>query len=163
MGAYTTEEKVKALFRRIKILPDTGVEKTNTVITTEELAEFISEQETIIEARLSSCYDILNIGPKSKIIIGTIAKYKVASEIKRIMAMTTSNSHNVKQEMSDDWSNEAKMMLDKICPPTDCSSCIETPVMPLPDTPMLGKSPETSALFNSNKSTSVFKKGTPNW
>ena len=164
MGAYTDAEKVKSLFRRLKIEADTGTESQNTVVTTEEVNEFIDEQEAIVNARLSSCYDLTTVGVESIKIIGTIVKYKVADVIQNIMALTATNSHQTKQEFSGSWASMAIEMLDKVCPPQNCESvCIDKPTMPLPDTPLKPQSPENQALFKSSVNTAVFKKGTPNW
>lgn len=164
MGAYTDATKVKSLFRRLKIEADTGTESQNTVVTTEEVDEFIDEQEAIVNARLSSCYELTAVGPESIKIIGTIVKYKVADVIQNIMALTTNNSHQTKQDITGGWAMMAIEMLDKICPPQNCESiCVEKPDMPLPDTPLKSRSPESQALFKSSSNTAVFKKGTPNW
>jgi len=165
MGTYTDVTKVKSLFRRIKIEADTGTESTNTVITTEEVDEFITEQEAIVNARLSSCYDMTSVGVESIKIIGVAVKYKVASVIQNIMALSTSNSHKNEQTVTGDWALMAIEMLDKICPPENCGedSCVKTPTMPLPDTALKSRSPESQALFKSNTSTPQFKKDTPNW
>jgi len=163
MGVYTDVTKVKSLFRRIKIEADTGTESTNTVITTEEVDEFILEQEAIVSARLSSCYNMTTVGTESIKIIGVVVKYKVASVIQNIMALTTTNSHKTEQVVTSDWAAMAIEMLDKICPPEECGECVKEPIMPLPDTPLKSRSPESQAIMKSNTSTPVFKKDTPNW
>lgn len=164
MGTYTDVEKVKSLFRRLEIKPDTGDERSNTVITTEEVNEFIDETETILNARLSSCYDMNNVGPESITIIGVIAKFKVAQTIKNIMALTINkNSDRKQQDMTYDWGMKASKMLDDICPKPECGKCKERPALPLPDTPMLDEPPQGASLFNSANNTPQIRKGQDNW
>ena len=164
MGAFTTVNNVKSLFRRIKIEADTGNEKTNTVVTTEEVNEFINETETAVKARLATCYDISNIGTESNTIIGMVVKYLVADIIKNIMALTVNqNSDRKNQDMGPNWSSKAKEMLEKICPEQDCGSCKNKPTMPLPDTPLLTEPPTNASLSSSAKNTAQFTKAGPNW
>jgi hypothetical protein len=164
MGAFTTVENVKSLFRRIKIEADTGDEKTNTVVTIEEVDEFIDETEIAVKARLSTCYDITNIGTESTTIIGIAVKYLVADIIKNIMALTVNNNSDRKnQDMGPNWGKKAKEMLEKICPEQDCGSCKDKPVMPLPDTPLLSEPPTGASLFSSASNTAQFTKTGPNW
>ena len=164
MGAFTDVDKVKSLFRRIKIEADTGDEKTNTVVTIEEVNEFIAETETAVKARLSTCYDTANIGTESVTIIGIVVKYLVADVIKNIMALTVNqNSDRKNQDMGPNWGMKAKEMLEKICPEVSCDGCREKPIMPLPDTPMLSEPPVGANLFSSATNTAQFKKSGPNW
>ena len=164
MGAFTDVDKVKSLFRRIKIEADTGDEKTNTVVTIEEVNEFIDETETAIKARLATCYDINNIGTESVTIIGIIVKYIVADTIKNIMALTVNqNSERKNQDMGPNWAMKAKEMLNKICPEVECGKCKEKPTMPLPDTPMISEPPTGASLFSSSNNTAQFTKVGPNW
>ena len=164
MGTFTDVDKVKSLFRRLKIEPDTGDEKTNTVITTEEVNDFIDETETAVKARLSTCYDINNIGAESVTIIGMVVKYLVADVIKNIMALTVNqNSDRKNQDMGPNWGMKAKEMLKKICPEENCGDCKEKPIMPLPDTPLLSVPPVGANLFNSSNNTPQFTKSGPNW
>lgn len=164
MGAFTNVEDVKSLFRRLKIQPDTGDEKTNTVVTTEEVDQFIDETEILVKARISSCYILDSIGPESVTILGVVTKYLVADIIKNIMALTVNvNSESKNQDLGPSWGKKAKEMLEKICPEQNCDGCQEKPVMPLPDTPMKDKSPETAALFNSSNNAPTFTKSGNNW
>ena len=164
MGQFTTVENVKSLFRRLKIEPDTGDEKTNTVVTTEEVNEFIDETEVAVKARLSTCYDINSIGTESTTIIGIVVKYLVADTIKNIMALTVNQTSERKnQDMGPNWGKKAKEMLEKICPEQDCSDCKDKPVMPLPDTPLLSEPPTGASLFSSSSNTPVFTKSGNNW
>jgi TPP-dependent indolepyruvate ferredoxin oxidoreductase alpha subunit len=163
MGDFTSVDKVKSLFRRIKIEAETGDEKTNTVVTIEEVDEFILETETSIKARLATCYDTSSIGADSVIILGKITRYFVADTIRNIMALTSGNSDRKTQEMGDGWGAKAKEMLDAICPPENCGDCKEKPSMPLPDTPLINSSPTSASLFNSSNNTPQFTKSGNNW
>lgn len=164
MGDFTTVEKVKSLFRRLDIKDDTGDENTNTVVTTEEVNEFIDETELAVKSRLSTCYDVNSIGADSVTIIGTIVKYFVADTIKNIMMLTVNvNSDRKNQDMGPSWSKKAKDMLEKICPEVECDGCKQKPVMPLPDTPLLDEAPQKASLFSSSTNTPTFKKNQNNW
>jgi len=162
MGTFTTVENVKSLFRRLKIADDTGVEKTNTVVTTEEVNEFIDETESMVKARLAICYTG-SYGSESTTIIGTIVKYKVAQVIKGIMELTTQTSDRKTQDMTANWGKMADDMLDKICPEQECGTCKIKPTMPLPDTSITSEPPEGANLFNSSSNTSTFSKSKANW
>lgn len=163
MGAFTSVANVKSLFRRIKIEADTGDEKTNTVVTIEEVDEFINEVEAAVSARLSTCYDMSSVGANSTAIIGTIVKYKVADIIKNIMALTTNNSDRKTQDMGPDWAKKAKELLDAVCPEQSCGTCKEKPSTPLPDTALKSEPPAGSNLFSSSSNTPTFTKGGANW
>ena len=163
MGDFTTTEKVKSLFRRIKIEPDTGDESQNTVITTEEVEEFIAESEANVKARLSKCYDMSAVGTESVLIIGQIVKYRVAQIIKNILELTTKNSESKTQIVTSNWDKKADEMIEQICPKANCNGCKQKPTLPLPDTPLAGEPPVNANLFNSASNTPVFKKNSDNW
>ena len=163
MGAFTSVNDVKSLFRRLKISDDTGNEKTNTVVTTEEVEQFISEAELLVKSRISSCYVTSSIGTDSVVILGIVTKYMVADVIKNIMALTTSNSDTKTQDLGPNWGKKAKDMLEKICPGANCGTCVERPVMPLPDTTIISASPVGAALTSSSTNTPVFIKNEDNW
>lgn len=163
MGAYTDVNKVKSLFRSIKILADTGNEKTNTVVTIEEVDEFISEVEALMNARLSKCYDMTTVGAESIKILGMVARYKVADIIKGIMELTTANSDKTTQNVTGDWGKKAKMLMDQICPLNNCGECVEKPKVPLPDTDMLLSAPETANRVSGTTGVATFQRGKDNW
>lgn len=163
MGDFTTVDEVKSLFRRLKIEPETGDETTNTVLTTEEVEQFISENEAMIKARLSTCYDTTNIGTESLKILNMVTKYFVADIIRGILELTTNNSERKTQDLGPSWAMKAKKMLEKICPEVNCGECRERPTMPLPDTPLLDLPPAGQALFSSSENTPQFTKSGINW
>lgn len=164
MGTFTTVTAVKSLFRRLQIEADTGDEKTNTVVTTEEVDTFIDETEVIVKARLSTCYEVSSIGEESVTIIGVIVKYKVADIIKNIMELTVNRSSERKQQdVGANWSKMAHEMLEKICPEQECGACKQKPIMPLPDTPLITAAPVGASLFSSSSNTAQFNKGQDNW
>ena len=163
MGTFTTVANVKSLFRRIKIEAETGDEKTNTVVTTEEVDEFIDETELAVKSRLSTCYNIDSIGAESTTIVGIVVKYLVADTIKNIMAMTVKNSDSKNQDMGPNWGSKAKEMMNKICPELGKDGVKVKPIMPLPDTPLLSEPPTSANLFNSSSNTAQFTKAGNNW
>ena len=162
MGAFTNATQVKSLFRRLKIEADTGNEKTNTVITTEEVDEFINETELSVKSRLSTCYDVASIGAESTIIIGTVVKYLVADTIKNIMALTT-QSDSKSQAMGPNWSKKANDLLDSICPEIGKDGIKVKPSMPLPDTTLNSEPPTGANLFSGSTNVPTFKKSGNNW
>lgn len=164
MGTFTQVSDVQSLFRRLKIEADTGDEETNTVVTTEEVNQWIDETEVMVKARLSTCYDVNNIGAESTTIIGVIVKYIVADIIRNVMSLTSGvNSERKDQMMGHSWAKMAKEKLEKICPEQECGECKQKPVMPLPDTPMIDSPPTGSALFSSSNNTPTFTKNGNNW
>ena len=164
MGDFTTVDQVKSLFRRIKIEADTGDEKTNTVLTIEEVDQFITETELLVKSRLATCYAVTSIGAESTIIIGTVVKYLVADIIVNVMALTTNvNSERKNQDMGPSWSKKAKDLMDKICPMVGKDVIKVKPSMPLPDTPLLSEPPTGASLFESSVNIPVFTKNGNNW
>lgn len=163
MGAFTTVDNVKSLFRRIKIEADTGLEKTNTVVTTEEVDEFIDETELAVKSRLATCYDTANIGTESATIIGIVVKYLVADTIKSIMMLTTMNSDSKNQDMGPNWGMKAKEMMNKICPEIGKDGIKTKPIMPLPDTSLISEPPTGANLFSGSTNAAQFTKSGNNW
>lgn len=167
MGDFTTVDKVKSLFRRLKVEADTGTESTNTVVTIEEVDEFILEAETIVKARLRTCYVIdplSGIGPESLIIIGTVVKFKVAQVIKGILELTENvSSERKNQDVTASWGKKAKELLDGICPPIGKDGVKVKPTIPLPDTSQTSDPPTGDNLFNGSTNAPLFEKGKDNW
>ena len=166
---YTTVEKIKSLFRSIKIEADTGDEAQNTVITTEELEEFIDEVEATMNAKLSTCYKnvyAINVtdNPESFKILRQIASWKTAAIIKNILSLTGKNSKNNNQDLRDDYAMKAKKLMEKICPDNShCDPCKHKPEIPLPDVEMLDDAPTEFYSIKSSSHKAVIKKDQNNW
>lgn len=163
--AYAIVSDVTALFRRLVVKPDTGDEKTNTVITTEEMESFIDDAEAMINARLSACYKLPVVDTDDLKILRTVTKYKVAHIVDNVLSLTKDNSRSDKtQEFSGNWGAMAEKILKQICPPKDCKDkCNNKPDMPL-NTPMLDDLPPTeAAVFSSSNNVAIFNKYRDNW
>lgn len=164
MSVFTTVAKVKSLFRNIAIEADTGDPDLNTAITTEELQDIIDEQEAVIKARISNCYDITMIGSESAQILGIVARYMSAQVVKGILQITTEVSDGKVQVVTQNWGKMGKELLEKICPEANCGKCTQPPTLPLPDTPLSDVNrPDGSSIFFTENYEQVFKKYEDNW
>ena len=175
MPLYTTVDQVKSMFRRLKVAADTGTESTNTVITTEEMEQFIDDAEAEINAKLNRYYEtpiVPGTSPESAKILATIAKYKVAFVVKGILELTSEKS-DLKQEVIGDLDKKAMKMLDELLPwfnrfggKSDTGGRWEEPITPLPDAVVKATHPYTESLFSSHVTSTVkptFEKGGKNW
>ncbi|MCP3684540.1 MAG: hypothetical protein GY861_17885 [bacterium] len=161
--AYTTLAKVKSMFRGITIEADTGDEQTNTAVTTEDVDDFIAEVDAEINGLLSDYYVTPITGTEALLVIGRIAKYKVAHIIKTILEAREELSDK-NQEVQTNLEKKANMMLDQIIPTWD-SDCCEwvDPRLQLADAVRKTISPKTGAVFGSSKNVATIKKGGDNW
>lgn len=161
--AYTTVDKVKAMFRGIRIEPDTGDEQTNTAITEETLLEWIDEVDAEINGFLYDYYQTPITGQNALLIIGRIAKYKVAHIVKTVLEAKDELSDK-NQEVQTNLEKKAMMMLDQIIPHWDdkCCEWID-PRINLQDAVMKEVSPKTAGVFSSSSHNPVIKKGGDNW
>ena len=162
--AYTTIDKVKAMFRGIKIEADTGDEQTNTAVTIEDVNEFILEMDAYVDTRLADCYVVPITGAESLKVIGLISKYKVAHVIKTILEVNNSNSDK-QQDVQTNLDVKAEKMLDRLCP-VDKNGKKLDPIVKLVDAEMTLTSPISAAVFSRNLTgirTPVIKKGGDNW
>jgi len=155
--AYTDLTQVQSLFRNVTF-------STESAVTSADVSQFITDAETFINARLKNYYDIDNIGPESEVMLATVAKYKVASIIKEVLELTSSNSSNINQRVTGSWDMIANKMLDEIAPPIDnCKGCFPRPVTPLPDTDLISVRPQKATLFAGSNATKTFTKSGNNW
>ena len=169
--AYTTVDEVKSLFRRLKIEADTGDEKTNTVVTTEEVDEFISEADAMIDARLRKCYSVVPITDTEDLkIMSAISKYIVADVIQNIAHLTTNptnmmrNSSQSQNQELGRWKKKAVALLDSICPKYDPKTCeVCPPDMQLNTALSETLVPQGAAVSSSSTNTPEFLKGQDNW
>ena len=63
--AYTTVDKIKAMFRAIDMVDATGDADNDTAIITEEVTQFITEAESRINAKIKQYYATPITGPES--------------------------------------------------------------------------------------------------
>lgn len=161
--AYTTVDKVKSLFRRLEINAATGTSSLDTVVTTEEVDEFILEVDAEIDAKLSDHYTVPITGVEALKIVGKISRMKVAHMIKTILE-TTGQLSDRSQEVQTNLELKADKMLKETIPIWD-SKCCEwvDPILQLTDATRIAKSPKTGNLFQSNVRTAVIKRGGDNW
>ena len=160
--AYTTVEKIKALFRDIEIEPTTGTPADDTVITEEEVDDMIAEVDAEIDAKLFDHYEVPIVGPESLKIVGKISRLKVGHMIKMILE----NTEQVSDRPQDppNWDKMANDLCMKIIPTWDDKCCEWVdPTHQLIDAVRKEKSPKAGNLFNSNKTTRVIKRGGENW
>ena len=160
---YTTVEKVKSLFRDIEIEATTGTPANDTVVTTEEVDEMISEVDAEIDAKLSDHYEVPITGTESLKIIGKISRLKVAHLIKTILESTAELSDR-NQEVQTNLEKKAEKMLMDVIPRWD-EKCCEwvDPIMQLTDATRTEKSPKSGNLFKANTTTRSIKRGGDNW
>lgn len=167
--AYVTVDQIKSMFRRIKIEADTGDESTNTVVTTEEVDEFIAETEAVLNAKLSEYYETPITGTESLLIVRKIVRMKVAHIIKGILEVTDAESDK-KQDVQGNLDKQADKLIEKLLPQCDpCKKEFQPPILPLPDAVTKDFSPRNGSLFSSHTSKAVptpkptVTKGGNNW
>lgn len=162
--AYTTVEKVKRMFRHIKIEAPSGTESQDTAITTEDVAEFIIDADAEIDAKLSEFYVTPITGVESLKHIGTISKYKVAHIIKTVLEAQTEFSDR-EQDVQINLGKKADMMLNALLPKCINGKMIDSQVN-LIDAERKAVGPDNGSVFGANFAgvrDSVIKKGGDNW
>ena len=161
--AYTTVDKIKSMFRKIKIEDDTGTEANNTAITTEEVDQFIIDADAWIDNVLAPYYVLPITGTESLKILDTISRYRVAHTIKGILELTKQVSDKV-QDVQGNLLKQSEVMLNKLIPHYDCKckKWIDAEA-PLQDATQKPTPPINSSLFSSSSNTATFTKGGNNW
>jgi len=161
--AYTTLAKIKSMFRKIAIEADTGTEANNTAITEEEVTEFMTDADALIDAILAQYYVTPITGTESLKLLDVVSKYLVADTIKGILELTTQSSDKT-QDVQGSLGLQAHAMLKKMVPHYDCKcdKWIDA-VMPLPDAVMKEINPTSSNIGASYGGTKEFSKGGGNW
>lgn len=156
--AYTDSDKVKSMFREIKI------EASDTVILTSEVDEFIAEVDAEIDAKLDAYYVTPITGANSLLIVGKISKLKVAHTIKTILEMQAETS-DTEQDVQINLDKKAEKMLQDLLPQYNKSAKRwEKAIMPLPDAEMKDFPPSGASLFSYNSDQSAtIEKGGDNW
>lgn len=161
--AYTTEAKVKTMFRDIVINPATGNPETETAVTSETVTELITEADAFIDGKLFDYYTTPITGVNSLIMVGRISKLLVAHDIKMILE-SIDQSSDKKQEIQGNLRAQATSLLSDIMPNWDSDSdqWVE-PVVQLVDAPRKAVSSKTGSVFQSNSGTVTITKGGDNW
>ena len=156
--AYTTVDKVKSLFRRLEIKAATGTPSLDTVVTIEEVDDFILEVDAEIDAKLVDHYTVPITGVESLKIVGKI------SRMNKTILETTGQLSDRSQEVQTNLELKADKMLKETIPMWD-SKCCEwiDPILQLSDAVRTAKSPKSGNLFQSNVRTAVIKRGGDNW
>jgi len=155
--AYTTVDKIKSMFRSIKI------ESTGTSVITSEVENWISEIEASVNAKLKAYYVTPITGTESLKILSLIITYKVAHIIKTVLEMTSENSDK-NQEAQTNLDLKADKMLEEILPKwNDDSNRFDPPIMPLPDAVIVAVPPSGASIVSSQSLTPTFTKGGDNW
>lgn len=157
--AYTTVDKIKSYFRKIKI-------DTDTSVTTTDITQWISEYDAIINSRLYPYYvtPIDEIAsPFSYLIVGKISAMFVSHQVKTVLEMTSQKSDK-EQEVQTNLEKKAYSLLDDLLPTFDkkTGSYID-PIMPLTDAVQKDFAPDNDSIFSSQSLEPTFTKGGDNW
>lgn len=165
--AYTTLAQIKSMFRQIQIEDDTGSDATSTVVTTEDVTQFIADADAEIDATLAEYYIVPITGTESLKYINVISKYKVAQVIKTILEAKVELSDR-DQEVQTNLGKQADKMLAALVPQYKNGKMID-PQVQLTDAPRTEISPKGGSVFGINYATSsparshTIKKGGDNW
>jgi len=127
--SYASVDNVKSMFRCL----DDSV--TDPALTNAEIQEFIDEACATIDGCIGEIYQlpITEIdNPKSFLILKKLTRMKVASVVDDIL------NDYAEADKKPMWGKQAKMLLEKICPPKkgNCQRC--EPSMKLPDAEFIG-------------------------
>jgi predicted metal-dependent hydrolase len=157
--AYTTEDKIKAMFRNIDI-------GANTAVTTTEVATFIEEADAYIDSKLYDYYETPVTGTESLKILSVISTYFVAHRIKTILELNKQNSDK-NQEVQTNLQKIAEKMLNDLIPQTKMcgGKCVTTePILKLTDAVSKEFAPSTASVTSYKSGlTKTFEKGGDNW
>lgn len=175
MPLYTTVDEVKSLFRRVKIEAATGDPATETVVTTEEVEQWIDDVEAVINAQLNRYYNIPIVSgtsPESFKIVALIAKLKTAAIVRGVLELDASSSEKM-QSQKIDYGKKAEKLLTSLLPwfnkdVSDGEGRWEEPITPLPDAEAKAVTPFSGALFSTHVNASgepkpTFRKNGNNW
>ena len=169
--AYTTKDDVQSLFRKLTIEADTGDEKTNTVITDEEVAVFIADADAEINAKLFPYYTVpivVGDSPESFKLVAKISKYLVAHNIKAVLDEADQFVSDGIVAQPINYGKKAHMLLKSMLPQFNkTTKQWEEPLTPLYDAVSKGFRPTSGSLVTSHNVDSTvaqtFTKGGDNW
>lgn len=159
MGVYAGVEDIKSMFRSLKI------EASGTVVTTDEVNDFIDEDEALLDAKLDTYYVTPITGAKSLLIMKKIIKLKVAHTIKGILEVKEPEADLTNDVQGNLYMMAEKIIKDLLPQPNKKTGNTERPVAPLPDAVARPTSPASGSVFASNPSvnTPTISKGGNNW
>lgn len=152
--AYSTSDDIISEIRGLEV-------SSTTVVTEDNLSDWIKQADAYIDGRLSAYYVTPITGPKSLAIVKTISIYKVAHRVKNKLELTSENSDK-KQEVQANLDKQAERMLDQLLPKLEGGRLIE-PILKLPDTNTVGRSPDGAALTSIKAQGGTFIKNGNNW
>jgi len=145
--AYTTVDKVKSMFRKISVKADTGDEKTNTVLTIEEVDEFILETDAMIDCRLEKYYTVPITGVESLKIVGMISKFFVAETVKGILKVDVRSDKT--QDVQGNLGKKAEKLLNDLLPMFNkTAKRWEAALCILSDANSLSSPPDSGSVFS---------------
>jgi len=165
MGTYAAVSDIQSMFRKLKIAADTGDEKTNTVVTTEEVDEFINEEEALLEAQLFNYYTVPITGARSILIMRKVIKMKVAHVIKGILEVVQPQA-DLQNEVQGNLDTKANNIIKDFVPRINkLTKKFEVPMTPLPDAAVIAISPQSGSIFKANSAVAAptITKGGNNW
>lgn len=163
--AYAVVSDIKSMFRKLEVIAETGDDDTNTVVTTEEVEEFIAEEEALLDATLSTYYSTPITGAVSLLIMKKIIKMKVGHVIKGILEVIDAEA-DLQNEVQGNLDLKANKIIRDLLPQVNKKTGnTERPVTPLPDAVELLTSPKSSNIFkiNTDVAQPSIKKGGLNW
>jgi hypothetical protein len=152
--AYSTTDDI---INEIRGLEVTGT----TVVKEDDLSAWIKQADAYIDGRLAAYYITPITGAKSLSIVKTISIYKVAHRVKNKLELTSENSDK-KQEVQANLDKQAERMLEQLLPKIVDGRLIE-PLLKLPDTATISRSPEGAALTSIKAQGGTFIKNGNNW
>lgn len=163
--AYATVDQIRSMFRQIKISAATGDDSTETVVTTEDVDEFIEEVESELNAKLSLYYITPITGTESLKIMRRIVRMKVSHIIKGVLEVQDAEKT---QDVQADLDKKANKMIETLLPQENPVTRItDPPKMPLPDADVKETSPRNGSLFKTSVSGTTVEptitKGGNNW
>lgn len=169
--AYTNKSEVVSLFRKLTVEADTGDEKTNTVITDEELAIFIADADAEINAKLYQYYAVPIVeadSPESFKLVSKISKYFVAHNVKAVLDEADQLIGENVTVQPINYGKKGHMLLKSMLPQFNkTTKQWESPVTPLYDADSKEFRPDSGSLVSSSNmdtgSDPTFTKGGANW
>jgi hypothetical protein len=153
--AYTTSDDIIREVRGLEV-------SSETVVTEDDLTEWIAQTDAYIDGRLSSYYETPITAAAAKKIVKNISTYKVAHRVKLKLELNSENSDK-KQDVQGNLDLQAEKMLNQLLPKME-NGVLREPLLELPGATKVNRSPEGQALSSYNSSqTPTFTKGGNNW
>lgn len=151
--SYATVDDIVSMFRNLDLTV------SNPAVTSDEIQDFIDEQEVIIDAKIGTLYALPITeadNPKSHKILKRLTKYGVACIVDDIL------NDYAEADKKPMWCKKFKMLMEELVPPKEnCKQC--EPTMKLPDAEYLGTSIQRGRATFSSTAGTVIKKNQDNW